>query len=156
MTPLDRVRVCAVCARTLECVVPTENGRDLPELASWRHGIQDSPADHPAVPVEAGEIHAAMRCDFCNVEDPSWDVPVADFTMSSYEDQPREDSAGGWAACARCAELIQSNQWSALLRHAVASFMMKHPDAEEAEVWADVGKLYRDLRRNMLGPPRPL
>ena len=142
-------RVCAVCARVLDRV---ERAGDT---VGWQHTAADLPADHPAVPVEPGEVHTALRCDFCLAEHPGWEIPARAF---DYAGAPDAGSDGDWSACDICAELVRRHRWTALRQRAVAAFVQRHPlpVADTGPVGRALGRLYRQLRENMLGPPRPI
>jgi len=142
-------RVCAVCARVLDLV--EHDGA----VRGWQHTMADQPEDHPAVPVAPADVHAALRCDFCLADDPRWDIPARTFV---YDGAPGAGSDGDWAACDACAELIRRHRWTMLRQRAVAAFVDRHGLAPEQEqrMGRALGRLYRQLRANMLGPPRPI
>jgi hypothetical protein len=142
-------RVCAVCARVLDRV------ERAGVTVGWRHTLIDTPADHPAVPVRPEQVHTASRCDFCSADAPSWAIPARPFV---YEGAPDAGSDGDWAGCDACAELIRRNRWTALRQRAVAAFAARTgaPADQLEPLGRALGRLYRQLRRNMLGPPQPL
>jgi hypothetical protein len=76
-----------VCARVLAAV-------ELDGQWLYEHELIDSPADHPAVPVTADQVHTLARCDFCTDEDPGWIIPARSF---AWDGLPAA-SSGAWAA----------------------------------------------------------
>lgn len=53
-------------------------------------------------------------CDFCSYDTPpAWLYPTVDFEMV-----PGHVSTGGWLACHKCAELIESSDWKGLAERA--------------------------------------
>lgn len=129
--------VCAVCARVL----------DNHALLGWAHTAQDSPADHPAVPVTRSEVQAAHRCDFCNGDDPQWVVPANSFTA-----MPGHGSDGDWAACTTCITYIHKGEWSGLAQYAAKQLSKPALPVDPSILRA----LYRELRKNLRGPPTRL
>jgi hypothetical protein len=59
----------------------------------------------------------AEVCDFCSARDPVWVYPAREFAVAAYG----WGSAGGWAACAPCADLIERDDWAALAERTVAA-----------------------------------
>ncbi len=117
----------------------------------WAHSAHAGreAADHPAVPVPFGQVPARERCDFCWAKDPMLVLPVASFTLGG-----GVGSDGDWACCETCAGLVATNQWSSLTRRCLASWEARHGAAPE-EVRSGLARLYRQVRRRALGPPRP-
>ena len=145
----EQRRVCAVCGRILNVYVSPEGSR------SWLHTYADLPEDHPAVPVDLGDgIHPRPRCDFCDSEQPTWELPARSFILPGLSSGPVEDAShGNWAACDRCAQLIERNQWTALRRRALAAWSGRADDStQRAAVDRQLAQLYRQLRRNITGP----
>ena len=145
----ERRRVCAVCGRILNVYVSPEGRR------AWLHTYADLPEDHPAVPVDLGDgIHPRPRCDFCDSEQPTWELPARSFILPGLSSGPVEDAShGNWAACDRCAQMIDRNQWNALRRRALAAWSDRADDpTQQTAVERQLGQLYRQLRRNITGP----
>lgn len=145
----ERRRVCAVCGRILNVYVSPEGRR------AWLHTYADLPEDHPAVPVDLGDgIHPRPRCDFCDSEQPTWELPARSFILPGLSSGPVEDAShGNWTACDRCAQLIDRNQWNALRRRALAAWCDRADDpTQQTAVDRQLGQLYRQLRRNITGP----
>ena len=152
-----RRRVCAVCGRILNVYVSPEGRR------SWLHTYADLPEDHPAVPVDLGDgIHPRPRCDFCDSEQPTWELPARSFilpgpilpmSLPGTSSGPVENAShGNWAACDHCAHLIDRNQWTALRRRALAAWSDRDDSTQRAAVDRQLGQLYRQLRRHITGP----
>lgn len=149
-------RSCAVCARILNPIV-TPGGE-----VHWEHAEMDW-ADHPAVPVEPGEVHTRQRCDFCSSDDPEWVIPTRTFDSGSFP-MPTGlvDTASGenFAACEACRNLVETNQWNGLVRRVAKAMGDKHgfdPQDEAGQaVLAGLKDFYRKLRKNITGAARPL
>jgi hypothetical protein len=111
--------VCARCLVPLDQYVPDV---DRPDEWEWIHpaGVvaEASWADHVPVPVPAeGVLELRDRCDFCSDRDPTWRYPCESFQS------PRADfaSEGDWAACWRCAVLIEAGDLAGLTARCVAT-----------------------------------
>ncbi len=65
----------------------------------------DVPFEIDLVPEVGAEV-----CDFCSAADPVWTYPAREFAVTVYA----WGSGGGWASCARCADLIERGAWAAL------------------------------------------
>jgi hypothetical protein len=72
------------------------------------------PADMPFEIDLVPEVGAEV-CDFCSATDPVWTYPARAFAVTAYA----WGSGGGWASCARCADLIERGAWAALAERAV-------------------------------------
>jgi hypothetical protein len=144
VTTIPEPMACAVCARVLDA--RTEGDR----LLGYAHGYSDQAADHVAIPVALHDIDYKGRCDFCNADNPGWVLPARTFQVD-----PGSESVEGWAACDPCAALLARNEWTRLRKRAVDSFAAAHPDLTmtSAEIDATLGRIYRLLRPNVLGPP---
>lgn len=140
-----RHKVCAVCASVLDHRVP--NDRSEPY---WAHNLA-VPDDHPAVPVDADEIHVEWRCDFCYAPELDYTVPARDFSIPEL---PDTGSIGDWGACEACAELIRRDQWSALVRRVTASWYARRGEPMAPGTEAFLNRSYRLLRKNIIGPVR--
>jgi hypothetical protein len=145
--------VCKTCKRPLERHVQKGTGEE-----TWEHHQQDSLAGHKPVPVspEDGKIHG--RCDFCNDDlvSEKFVLPVSDFIAGRNPINGKlQGYEGDWMACGICAGLIDSNQWSALIRRVQYRWEKDHgmPAPEDKKTGWSV--LYRLLRRNITGSLRP-
>ena len=132
---------CGVCGRVL----------DHRDDVGFVHTVGDAAADHDPVPVPVDQaLVVAGRCDFCYVDYPAWVIPAREF-----EALPGHMSAGDWAACDACVALIESNQWSALIRRAAESWQRRHGEPMAQQVLAGLPRLYRLLRKNITGSKQP-
>lgn len=66
------------------------------------------------------------ECDFCsdNTQEIVHWYPAEDFMIDA--NQPPLMSTGGWAACAKCASLINLGEWNALANHSAETFQHRH------------------------------
>lgn len=145
--------VCKTCKRPLERHVAAGTGEE-----SWRHHEQDSLSGHKAIPVEPedGKVHG--RCDFCNQDlgAEKFVLPVADFVAGRHPVSGKmQGYEGDWMACGNCALLIDTNQWSALLRRVQHYWEQDHGMAAPPDKKTGWAHLYRLLRRNIIGALRP-
>lgn len=148
-------KVCAVCARVLSLLENPDGTQQ------WVHGIQD--ADHVPVPVNQGEVQTQYRCDFCNMDESVWVLPVAPFPLPfarslrevmDAEGLPQHMSGSDWAACATCGRYIELNQWSAVLRRSVVQWERTHGKMPP-EVRTQLSSLHRAVRKHTTGPLVP-
>lgn len=93
------------------------------------------------MPVLASEVPYIGRCDFCNVDHPTWRVPASSFQVA-----PGHGSDGDWAACDSCVELVKVRNWSVLARRA----------APAPHLVPALQVLYGTLEQHLLGEPVPL
>lgn len=133
--------VCGVCGRVLD----HESG------VGYIHSVRDrASADHEVEPVRQSEaLVVAGRCDFCYRDYPEWVVPAAEFEVL-----PGHLSTGDWAACGGCAALVESNQWSALVRRAQVGWEARNGPMPD-QVLSSLPRLYRLLRKNIVGTLKP-
>lgn len=121
------------------------------EGRGWLHGVADPEGyDHPAVPVEDTEVVVRDRCDFCFVDGTEWVIPARSFETPV----PGSGSEGDWAACDDCATCILRNDWNGLLRRVLASWEERHGQPMDEPVVQALRVMYRQLRKNITGPPR--
>lgn len=139
-SPTSSPWVCGHCGRIL----------DHEEGVGYYHSIGDADAGHEAVPVPQAEALVVVgRCDFCYADHPAWVVPAANFEVV-----PGHMSAGDWAACDGCKDLINANQWSTLVRRAQVGFESRNGPMDPVVV-ASLPRLYRLLRKNITGSLKP-
>lgn len=144
--------VCAVCGRVLERRTDLDTGEHIEWLHPFpmRMGAIGESEDHMPVPVPFDELpHPDTRCDFCYEINPQWTLPARSFTHTtpSFE---AHGSAGDWAACDACADLLNRGMWSVLIRRAVKAYTERTGDPMEiAEMVIKV--TYRNLRKNITG-----
>lgn len=80
---------------------------------------------------DPGLLLDGPRCDFCNGVEPVWIYPAEDFPMGAiitgggYTDHV---SAGGWTACAPCAQHIDVGSYDRLGVRAIANHLIRNPD----------------------------
>jgi hypothetical protein len=121
---------------------------------AWVHEFLGFDEDHPAVPVEQDEIHTQYRCDFCNVDDPTFKLPTTSFDAGQFElPFGITDVASGqnFLACEPCAQLIDKNQWSSLLMRVTKSWEDRHGNPMPDVAKTALSRYYRKLRRNITG-----
>lgn len=138
-------QACGVCAKVLN-VRTYDDGR-----VEYVHTEQDSPADHIAVPVDPDVIDTEGRCDFCNEDWPKFVLPVSDFVAMH-----GVMTGSDWAACEKCAALIEANQWGALHRRALAFYAARHGEEVPKEVGDHLKLLYGRVRKHIKGSMRPI
>jgi hypothetical protein len=95
------------------------------------------------------------RCDFCSTPNAGWTFPARDFESSVIPIRPTETvslrSAGGWAACTRCKELIEAGDRNGLADRAARL----NPSVKKAplrEVREALRQLHDDFWANREGP----
>lgn len=160
-------RVCAVCARGLHRFVDTLTG-DMEYIHPFDMELAETD-DHIPVPVLPSEISMDTRCDFCFWRDPQWVIPAKSFEYATWQKigMPiRGESIGSWGACDVCADFVNRGLWSNLQRRSIEAHRQltaemelgpDHTDKEATEfVAAYTRTLFRQLRKNILGPPRHL
>jgi hypothetical protein len=142
--------ICGTCRRVLDVQMSVQG-------ASYLHTVQDL-SDHPVVPIPAPPDWTGGRCDFCNTDTPTFMLPTRDFAMRPVSDQPTgwDYSRGGWAACDRCAPLIEANRWTELERRWAAAFQTHYGIAPTAEATTATRALLGTLRQNITGSLTPI
>jgi len=149
--------VCARCLVPLDREVPDE---DRPDEWEWIHpaGIMRSDTswvDHPPEPVPAGVVlEVRAHCDFCFDRDPTWRYPCESFPLDSLVGM---GSDGDWAACDRCAALIEDGDAIGLLARSVAANPTLRTMVPElrAEFSKILDSLYEAFRAHRSGPRVP-
>lgn len=145
-------KVCGVCGRYLDGYQSSPGGPVDYRHTGW-DASREGADDHPPVPVDPSELPGRPRCDFCHAdltpEVPGWIVPVALFgTGQNAQSNP------DWLACDDCVRLVETDQWSALVRRAVQAWEERHAASAPSGVSTQIGRLYRQVRKNMTGTPR--
>jgi hypothetical protein len=108
--------------------------------------------------VDVGVGNLRGRCDFCTSDLGSeiWILPVSDFLagvdpttgkIQGYKDD--------WSACPECAELIDGNRWTALVRRTRQIWETAHGIAAPPARVTAWRHLYRLVRRHTRGSLRP-
>lgn len=158
-------RFCAVCARGLQRLIDRQTGK-----VTFLHPVDMElmeTNDHLPVPVTAEEIqHAETHCDFCHRRNPQWVIPVRNYEYENWKKLgvPLDGaSVGSWAACDTCADLVNRGLWSDLTRRGQAAYRQVTAEMElgkhyaaDATVDDQIRQMYRQLRKNIAGSPRPL
>ncbi|HEX3742217.1 MAG TPA: hypothetical protein VHV29_21140 [Terriglobales bacterium] len=92
-----------------------------------------------AVPVE--------RCDFCNAQPVFKVYSCRNFLVPWTKTWVyQHESVGGWAACRKCAELIDAGHWSELSNRAFVKFAKAHGGIPRYEEFT-LKQRFRDLHR---------
>ena len=94
------------------------------------------------------EVVSSPVCDFCGHHSPSWDYDCHDFLT----DDPDLASAGGWAACTPCSDLIEAEDWDGLMERCL--FVPRKLGLEE-KIRVSAGKMHAGFRANRYGERRP-
>lgn len=121
---------CRTCSGALNLVIIVDAATNVHK--NWAHVF---PADHPADPVPDVEMPGTELqgvCDFCSAPKPAWGYKADNFATPAEFDVPSGTeyaygSAGGWAACDACADLIDDDAWNELFERAVASLSTLSP-----------------------------
>ena len=87
-------------------------------------------------------------CDFCGDGWPSWDYDCHDFVARL----PDLASMGGWAACDACSELIEADDWDAVLER---SLILGRKLGREEETRVDATLMHKGFREHRYGERRP-
>lgn len=144
---------CKLCHRVLDWEVDGQ-GRN----GHWVHTTQDRTNEDHA-PVWAPEdAKTAYRCDFCNINEPTFILPCGDFVVPIPGRQDK--SVGEWLACGYCAPFLSADEWEMVIERAIAvspsfraSFkagVMTHSDAR-----GFLTRLYGEIRTHQQGPLTP-
>lgn len=150
--PTSPPKMCKVCRRSLAHHIPAGE----PEF--WDHYPSDSLQGHRAVAVDVGVGNLRGRCDFCTSDLGSeiWILPVSDFLAgvdpTTGKTQGYKDD---WSACPECAELIDGNRWTALVRRTQQIWETAHGIAAPPARVTAWRHLYRLVRRHTRGSLRP-
>lgn len=141
LPPQPPVKVCAVCGRVLDHIQAT---------GEYVHSLT-TPHDHPAVPVDEGEVPTVGKCDFCFAPDPDFTLPTHPFNAGLGMAMDDE-----WSCCSTCAAYLRQNQWTRLFGHVKASWEERHGGPMPPEMDASLRRLYRQIRQNVRGDVRAL
>jgi hypothetical protein len=142
---------CAVCHRVLDWVVERDgsNGR-------WVHTFQDRQhEDHQPVWMPENP-ETEYRCDFCNVNGPTFVLPCSDFPYPI----PGAISTGEWLACGTCGELISQGKWNELVERAITispsvAYQIREGLMNRQQSRELITKIYRLVRQHVIGPLEP-
>lgn len=98
-------KVCGVCGVALSKITHPDG-----QIIGWRHPSIAEPADHPAIPVDIGEVPQQLHCDFCGIAgEMHWELPVRDFQIGHHI------SRNNYAACDACADLLRVDDITGLV-----------------------------------------
>lgn len=111
--------ICDVCHQPLSYHTASAGGS---RESWWEHShvdalvnLRDDHKPQPVPVVEMPETLIVGVCDFCSGIDPPWAYRVADFDALRSEDgKTVYSSVADWAACDRCADLIDAEDWDGL------------------------------------------
>jgi hypothetical protein len=143
---------CAVCHRVLDWMQRSDGSG-----GHWVHTAQDrSNQDHE--PVWAPEdAQTEYRCDFCNLNGPTFILPCSDFRIPG---PTKQHSVGEWLACGTCAPMVSNGEWTDLTERAITvspslSVGIQLGELKRADVREWVTAMYRELRQHIIGPLGP-
>jgi hypothetical protein len=90
-------------------------------------------------------------CDFCSEADPAWVYPARDFVFGISR------SAGGWAACDRCHDLIEAGDSSGLADRSLLELGRWHvlTGEDEVELLAALRAIHLGFWASRVGPAQP-
>lgn len=88
-------------------------------------------------------------CDFCGHDSPAWDYDCHDFLLS-----PDLASAGGWAACTPCSDMIEADDWLGVLMRCVEAASKFGPRIQNL-VRDQAVLMHGGFRSNRYGERRP-
>lgn len=138
------IMICAVCRRVLDRYAD-EDGM------GYRHTVQDQRiAIHAPQPIPMPDDYREGRCDFCNLDQMAFALPVRDFQPPGLSGHM---SMGDWAACLDCARLIDGNRWTDLVTRVIS---IREGQFGETTDPVHYNRLYRAVRKNISGSLRPL
>lgn len=116
----------------------------------WVHN-PGAAADHDPEPVLWGEVEVDGRCDLCFAADPTWVIPARDFEIV-----PGQHSMGYWSACEICTGYIRMDRWNMIRRRAAENWESRHNLPVGRDKLTAFDRIFRLLRKNIIGAPMPL
>lgn len=99
---------CAICHRVLDWETDKDGNN-----GHWVHTTQDRKVEDHAPVWTPEDASTQYRCDFCNVNDPSFELPCEDFVIPLLDGH--HHSVGEWMCCGECAPLVSSGDWDTLM-----------------------------------------
>ena len=87
-------------------------------------------------------------CDFCGDAYPAWDYDCHDFVIPDVD-----ASAGGWAACTPCSDMIEADDWEGVFERGASAgrrYGLDRPD-----LLAHVRLMHAGFRAHRYGERRP-
>lgn len=97
------------------------------------------------------------HCDFCSTPPVFKVYRCANFVAKGRPVFAKGVAAGSWAACRKCAELVDQGKWNDLTQRAVRKFVKRHRVArdEVAGVRAQLAEISRSFALNKIGTAHP-
>jgi hypothetical protein len=136
--------ICRTCQRALDLIISVDG-------AHYIHALAD-PDNHKAVPVLApAGWHG--KCDFCAADNSTHVLPARDFTVPG---APEHLSAGNWAACDACTDLIRNEHWEWLIARVIARFHAVYGYPMPRSGQRHLARLYHALDLATTGAIRPI
>jgi hypothetical protein len=92
------------------------------EVIAWVQALRNLGVD-VVLPIGGEE----SECDFCTSKPTTRSFPARTYLAGITHDGRFLRSVGDWAACAKCAELIDANEPDRLAHHATTKLVANHP-----------------------------
>jgi len=91
-------------------------------------------------------------CDFCHASPTSCLYACRNFVPPNAKDKLFQGNVGAWAACDRCAVLIDAGHWLQLTDRAVRKFLVVYslPRSQEHTVWKYLREIHQVFREHMI------
>jgi hypothetical protein len=90
------------------------------------------------------------HCDFCNTSPVVTVYPCANFAVNGSSIFPFGLAVGSWAACKRCAELVDAERWEDLTDRAIRKFAKRHGVKEMPGVREQFERVHRAFAEHRL------
>lgn len=140
-----KLRLCAVCGHGLNLLGP-----DPDDPVAYIHS-PGTGADHPAVPVEAGEVPMRPVCDVCNLVTSPEEVytwPCHDFVMPN-----GSANDGDWALCPGCHGLALNGRWDELIEVVLGDFVEQHGEKVREQIEPQIRAFHKQFREHTYDTP---
>lgn len=143
---------CGVCHRVLDWETDLDGSN-----GHWVHTWQDRAREDHKPEWVPESIDTEYRCDFCNLNDPTFVLPCSDFHVPNSRNQ---NSVGEWLACGTCAPMISNDMWADLVERVVTTspsltLAIALGEATRSNAREQITMMYRELRKNIQGPLQP-
>jgi hypothetical protein len=92
-------------------------------------------------------------CDFCSERPTTQIYPCKNFVVPRFKTSVfQHESIGGWAACSKCAELIDAGRWAELTDRAFTNFLKQHciPRYAHFDVREQFREIHQLFRENLV------
>lgn len=92
-------------------------------------------------------------CDFCSVQPTTQIYPCKNFVIPRNKTSVfRHESIGAWAACSKCAELIDGRRWAELTDRSFTNFLKQHcvPRYSYFDVREQFREIHQLFRENLV------